>query len=399
MRRGTLVLTLVLAAVSSAAARPIDAITTDGETFVRGGDHDAPVLSASGRFVAFYSDSPGFVPGDDNRADDVFVRDMKAGRTTRVSVRSDGSAVRGFSTSPSISADGRLVAFTSTAETLAPGDGNGETDVFVHDRRAGTTVLVSRVTGGAAGNGRSGDAHLSPDGRFVVFSSRASDLAPQDTDARSDVFVHDLVTGATGLVSGADDGASDTPVIAADGRFIAFRAAADIVVRNMLSGAVRPVNRTGGGEPITVVGDTISIAGDGSRVAFAGRPPQARRGSEVYVRDLADGTTRIVSSRDGKPSTGTSAQPSISLDGRVVAFDSSAQLVPGQPRRAVLAFAYDLRRKRIVRPVVRLPPRLRSNHDEQDATLSGDGSFIAFSMDIRHPSKWVSQQLFRIKLP
>ena len=131
------------------------------------------------------------------------------------------------SVDPAISADGRFVAFSSDATNLVPGDTNGTADVFVRDRQTGTTRRVSVGSGGAQGNGLSVDPAISADGRFVAFASDATNLVPGDTNGADDVFVRDRQTGTTRRVSVGSGGAqgdrvSFDPAISADGRFVAF---------------------------------------------------------------------------------------------------------------------------------------------------------------------------------
>ena len=152
-----------------------------------GGD---PAISADGRFVAFASSASNLVAGDTNNQEDVFVRDRWTGRTERVSVGRDGSQGDSGSAAPSLSADGRFVAFASFATNLVPNDTNGEQDGFIHDRRTGKTTRVSVATGGAEANGFNGAPKLSADGRLVAFDSGATNLVPGDTNLVTDVFVH-----------------------------------------------------------------------------------------------------------------------------------------------------------------------------------------------------------------
>jgi len=153
-----------------------------------------PAISGDGRFVAFSSWASDLVPGDTNGFADVFVRDRATGVTTRVSVDSTGVEGNGPSQFPDITADGRLVAFFSDADNLVAQDTNGVPDVFVHDRVSGLTERASVDSGGnqipfpfAAGA-----ASLSPDGRFVGFSSSADNLVLRDQNGVGDVFVRDL---------------------------------------------------------------------------------------------------------------------------------------------------------------------------------------------------------------
>jgi len=151
-----------------------------------------PSISANGRFVVIASKASNLAPGDTNQSWDIFVHDLQTGRTTRVSVASDGT--EGDNSSwwkAPISADGRFVAFESGATNLVPGDTNRKVDIFVHDQRTGQTTRVSIASDGSQSNGSSEWASISADGRFVAFVSSASNLVPGDTNERQDIFVHD----------------------------------------------------------------------------------------------------------------------------------------------------------------------------------------------------------------
>jgi Tol biopolymer transport system component/pimeloyl-ACP methyl ester carboxylesterase len=150
-----------------------------------------PSISANGRIVAFQSVFDDLIPGDSNGYEDVVVHDLDSGVTTLVSVASDGTQGNGRSTNPVVSSDGRFVAFDSLASNLVPGDTNRQPDVFVHDRQSSVTSRVSVATNGAQGNGGSGWHFISSDGRFVTFASSANNLVPGDTNETFDIFVRD----------------------------------------------------------------------------------------------------------------------------------------------------------------------------------------------------------------
>ena len=159
-------------------------------------------LSADGRFVTFDSEASNLVAGDTNNVRDVFVRDRQSGATTRESVGEGGAQSGGGSYAGSISEDGHLVAFLADASNLVAGDTNNETDVFVHDHLRGTTIRASVESARAQANQRSQSPEISAGGRFVAFDSYSSNLIAEDTNRASDVFVHDLQSGATTRVSG-----------------------------------------------------------------------------------------------------------------------------------------------------------------------------------------------------
>jgi Tol biopolymer transport system component len=327
-------------------------VASDG---TQGNSHSgSPSISADGRYVAFASYASNLVPGDTNGVMDVFVHDRLTGQTTRVSVASDGTQGNGESRYPSISADGRYVAFMSYASNLVPGDTNGKADVFVHDRLTGQTTRVSVASDGTQGNGDSwGWPSISADGRYVAFESSASNLVPGDTNGRADIFVHDRLTGQTTRVSVASDGtqgnnSSVWPSISADGRYVAFMSyasnlvpgdtngALDIFVHDRLTGQTTRVSVASDGTQGNGYSWDSSISADGRYVAFESWasnlvPGDTNGKQDIFVHDRLTGqTTRVSVASDGTEGNNNSGWPSISADGRYVAFHSDASnLVPG----------------------------------------------------------------------
>ena len=168
------------------------------------------------------------VAGDTNGVRDVFVHDRQTGATTRVSVNSSENQGNAESLAPSLSADGRYVAFASSASNLVTGDTNATSDVFVRDRQTGATTRVSVSSSGTQGNNSSREPSFSADGRFVAFTSQADNLVTGDSNGFADVFVHDRQTAKTTRVSLDGNGNqwasdSDSPSISGDGRFVAYR--------------------------------------------------------------------------------------------------------------------------------------------------------------------------------
>ena len=192
-----------------------------------------PSISADGRFVAFESNASNIVPGDTNNTSDIFVRDLSTNTTTRVSVDSAGNQANKVSSQPSISANGRFVAFYSDASNLVPGDTNNLADIFVRDLLTNTTTRVSVDSAGNQGNLVSSDPSISANGRFVAFQSQGSNVVPGDTNNTNDIFVRDLLTNTTTRVS-VDSagilGESGIPSISADGPFVAFHSISSNIV-------------------------------------------------------------------------------------------------------------------------------------------------------------------------
>jgi Tol biopolymer transport system component len=328
-------------------------VGSDGEQGQSDGGH-APSMSADGRFVAFYSYASNLVAGDTNDNFDVFVHDRTTGQTSRVSAASDGDQANHSSYDPSISADGRYVAFESGASNLVAGDTNGAGDVFVHDRQTGITSRVSVSSDGDQANEINHFPSISADGRYVAFVSYASNLVPGDTNGKADVFVHDRQTGTTSRVSVRSNGdqgigRSWTPSISSDGRYVAFVSGAsnlvsgdtngktDVFVHDRTTGQTSRVNvRSNGDQANHPSGSTPSISAHGRYVAFRSGasnlvPGDTNHAVDVFVHDRTTGQTRRVSVRsNGNQANDNSLYPSISADGRYAAFYSDAtNLVPG----------------------------------------------------------------------
>ena len=337
---------------------------TDGEAQALGGGSSTPAISADGRYVAFYSDATNLVAGDTNSATDVFVRDRTAGTTTRVSVATGGAQASGYSSDPTISADGRYVAFYSSAANLVPGDTNGTSDVFVRDRTAGTTTRVSVATGGTQSNGYSDESSVSSSGRYVAFRSSATNLVPGDTNGKEDLFIRDVVAGTTARVNVATGGAQATggdsgwPSFSADERHVVFDSGAtnlvpgdtngtgDVFVRDLVAGTTMRASVGAGGVQSNGYSQFSSISSDGRYVALASAATNLVAGDtnavrDVFVRDMATGVTiRVSVTTAGAQATGgDSGWPVITPDGRYVTFGSEAtNLVSGDTNGATDIF-------------------------------------------------------------
>lgn len=251
-----------------------------------------PSLSGNGRFVAFESDAPNLIPGDGNSASDIFVHDRFQGTTVRVSVDSGGRESNGDSFHPAISGGGRYVVFSSVATDLVLGDTNGVEDVFMHDLETGTTTRVSVNAQGVQGNGVSRDPDLSDDGSRVAFSTRAKNLVAGHFGNHEDVVVRDLITGEYFLGSASvtglsGNGASRRPSLSGDGTHVGFDSKAKDLIDD----------------------DTNFFL-------------------DVFVRDLEAGTTfRASESSWGTESNGDSFAASLSFTGRYVAFQSKGNSI------------------------------------------------------------------------
>ena len=363
-------------------------------------------ISADGRFVAFQSYASNLVPGDTNNKNDIFVRDLSTNTTTRASVDSAGFQGNSDSLLPSISADGRFVAFTSFASNRLPGDTNNRDNIFVRDLSTNTTTRVSVDSAGNQGNSDSNNSAISADGRFVAFQSYASNLVPGDTNNRFEIFVRDLSTNTTtraSVDSAGNQGNSDslTPSISADGRFVAFTSFAsnrlgetnnrdDIFVRDLLTNTTTRVSVDSAGNPGNSDSSSPSISADGRFVAFESQASNLVPGdtnnffnqAKIFVRDLSTNTTTRVSVNSaGIQGDENSFNPSISADGRFVAFSSAASnLVPGDTNNKQDIFVRDLSTNTITRVSVDSAGD-RGQYDDAlfGPLISADGRFVAFS--------------------
>lgn len=333
--------------------------TTRASVRSNGGEANAsstnPQISDSGRFVAFSSSATNLIGLDGNGANDVFVRDRDKKKTRRISTRSNGGEANGSSSVQGISGDGRYVLFHSNASNLVPGDSNGTTDVFVKDRKTGKTTRVSRRTNGSQGNGPSDLSAISPSGRYVAFVSSATNLVPNDSNGSLDVFVHDRQNKKTVRASVANNGAqgngtSYRPAMANNGS-VAFPSVAtnlvpndanatwDVFVHNITTDKTRRVSvSSAGAEGNGNSGQLFAppkISANGERIAFDSLATTLVAGDgngvvDVFLHNRKNQTTRRVSVRfDGTQSNGQALMGDISSNGKFVSFLSIATNLVG----------------------------------------------------------------------
>jgi Tol biopolymer transport system component len=380
---------------------------TDRISVTAGGDQangasGGAAVSASGRFVAFHSSAANLVPDDTTRNWDVFVYDRATGAVERVSVRSDGGESNGASVFPSVSANGRLVAFRSTASNLVPGDTNRRLDAFVYDRSTKTIRRASIGTRGRQANRDVSAADLSGNGRVVIFATAASTLVRGDTNGKRDVFARDLVSNRTTRLSisnlkGQPNDDSNSATVSADGRYVGFRSQASNLVSGDTNGIEDPfvfdrrrnltrrVNVTSDGEQVFGLSFRPSLSANGRFVAFRSLaanlvPGDTNRQVDVFVRDLAARKTeRISVSSSGRQGNGRSYRPNISANGRYVVFASSATtLVRRDTNRVPDVFRHDRRTGRTTRVSLTTGGRQAGGCSIHPKT-NADGTVVAFT--------------------
>ncbi len=406
-RRAALLLPLALHAGTSLGA----AQTTERASVAWDGSEAAldclyPAISGDGRFAGFFSRDPGLVPGDTNAASDAFLRDRANATTERVSLADSGAQSNDDSFDMSISGDGRFVTFWSYATNLVPGDVGFHADVFLRDRQLGRTERVSVSGAGIAGNDDSFKGVLTPDGRFVVFLSYASNLVPGDTNHCLDVFVRDRQAGTVervDLSSSGAEGDDDTfqAAISADGRFVAFSTwatnfarvdAQDVFLRDRLLGTTELVSRSSGGVHGNGASMVAALSADGRFVAFASAASNLVAGDgnsawDVFVRDRTLGTTERVSVSTSGVEANADSGPdlAISADGRFVAFSSAAKnLVDGQTLLDPEVYVRDRLLGTTTCVSVATGGAPGSFRSGDGLGLSADGRFVAFASQARN---------------
>ncbi|NPV58724.1 MAG: hypothetical protein HPY75_03550 [Actinobacteria bacterium] len=363
----------------------------------------APSISADGRYVAFHSKASNLVAGDGNGVDDVFLKDLVTGSVVRCSTDQLGGEANGASQNPSLSADGSRVAFESAASDLVAGDGNGVTDVFMKDVAGGAVTRISCDSGGSEGNNDSSHAAISADGKFVAFVSNASNLAAGDGNGTSDVFRKDTSTGAVEVCSATATGTvgngwSNTPSISADGRYVAFSSrasnlvtgdgngASDVFRKDLQTGSILRCSTDSNGVEAYYESSEPCISPDGRYVALCSVSALVwgfyTGYREVYLKDTVTGKVKLCSSSESNSvARSSSPHPTVSLDGQYVFFyTDSYNLVEGVGGR------YQVFRKR---PLYE-PPHLTSvspgaGPAGSEITLTGTlfgntraGSYVAF---------------------
>ena len=392
-------LMLPASAVVAQATRQMELVSVTASSNEAAGDHSYEAVdkavSADGRFVVFQSDASTLVPGDRNNTGDVFVRDRQAGLTERVSVSTGGlegnlESYGGFS----ISANGRYVAFSSAASNLVRGDRNNSSDVFVRDRETGQTQRVSVASSGAEANLDSSRPSISADGRYVAFESAASNLVPGDGNGARDVFVRDRETGQTerASVDLGDTGLGSTHAsISGDGQFVAFVAtdysddgAANIWLRDRKTGVTELISVDGHATPVNQFNDWPDVNANGRYVVYQSAatnlvPGDSNDSVDIFLRDRVTGTTELVSVDSGSgQANGASWNPSISADGRYVAFESPASnLVPGDTNARYDIFVRDRQSKSTERHSVAADGG-QADGNSFRPSLSADGRYVVF---------------------
>jgi len=383
-----------LLAAASAGVAATERVSVGSDGTQADSFSQAPAVSADGRYVAFVSGASNLGAGLSWNENLVYVRDRGTGKTECVSVSSDGSPANGGCGDSAISADGRYVAFDSIATNLDPEGMNQTFNVFVHDRSTGKTWCLNTSPWGTLGNGMSESPSMSADGRRVAFASNSTGLGVEVT-GRVNLYVYDLRSGQKRLVTrswqgGTPNGDSHVPAISANGRFVAFQSDArnlvpgsstpyGVYVSDLLTGRTERVGVAPGGQDMHA--DGASISDDGRYVAFHGQGETFL--GRIYIRDRLTKKTILASrgwSADQTPRDSVVAK--ISGNGRYVAFssttvDSPNGVRPGDWRLFVRDL--DLNRTSRVDVTSDGAPANGDSGPLGSLAISADGRYIAFS--------------------
>ena len=420
MLRGVWIILLAIILPGLSGAAQIELVSKASPAGLTG-HSSQPSISGDGRYVAFLSEARGLVPGqiDTNVADDVFLYDRVTRRTVLVSrtATSPVTAGNGRSEGARISRDGNYVVFLSRSTNLVPGqvDTPRTVDVFLYDRQAGTTSLVSRASGSGnrTANGESSLAGVSADGSIVLFQSLGTNLVPgqDDRNRGSDVFTYErrtrsvtLVSRAGGLAHRTGNNAAGPARLSLDGEHAAFASAAtdllgggtstppgSVFLYRRSTRSLTLASRTDDARAsLVTAGDPPLMSGDGRFIAFlSGDPLRAandpRETPNLFLFDRNTGKASVVN-RSALTSPFAPETPiallDISDDGRSILLLSSAEnLVPGQKEGNAEndLFLFD-GVTREVRLVSHAPkdPLQTIDHGALDGRVSADGRFVAF---------------------
>jgi Tol biopolymer transport system component len=344
--RSTVVVSCILALPALAQTTTRVSVTSSGAQVV--GHSEFPSISHDGRYVAYLSKAPGLVPEDANNIQDIFRHDRYTGAVQRMSVNTAGVASTGLSDLPSISADGRFVAFQSFAGNFDAADLNGASyyDIYLRDTQLGTTTLMSKNSGGLGSSfGHSAKAKISANGVYVVFESDSSTLVPSDNGAFTDIFVHNRVTGMTAKLS------EPIPDLFGTGHSYVSSISAD--------------------------GELVTFQSAGSNLVSG----DTNSKSDVFLRDWIGPSlsiTIVSRSSSGVLGNGNSSDATISADGKFVVFSSDAtNLVAGDTNNANDIFVRDLVAGTTERVSVS-SSGVQGNNFSQYADISADGRYVVF---------------------
>ena len=321
-------------------------------------------LSGEGSLVAFASDADNLTPNDTNGYRDVFVRDLISSSTLLVSADMSGAAPgNGMSYGPAITSDGRYVAFTSTATNLVAGDMNNASDVFVRDLVNDTTVLVSVNANGFSGNGASYSPMISGDGRAVLFHSLASDLAPGAAGSGEKLYWRDLWSGTTSTII-ASGPANLAATMTASGRFAVFGGGTGFSVWDSQTATIVFTSTFPNSQA-----NAVWASADGNRIAVA-----CSNSSALYVMDRTTGGTNLL----GTIRSASLASPCFSGDGRYLAYAVTSANVATDTNGLPDVYLYHCQTGSNILVSQPFNAPASANGASDSPAISPDGRFVAY---------------------
>ncbi len=384
---------------ASASGPTTKRVTQKGST-ESNGDAALPSVSSNGQFVAYESGQTNLVGGAGSSGDAVFWWNRKTGTTKLASHAMGNQTPDGQSFGATISSDGRYVSFESEADNLVPNDTNGVSDAFRWDSHTGKITVASVSTGGVLSDGDSGDVSMSPNGRYVAFSTSAMNLGPGDHNIYDDVYVRDLVahttTRASVPIAGHQLDGDSIETCMSDGDIMGFGSRSDflvshsqpdaneVYVRDLHAHTTKEVSVNASGAPGTMNAFQCDISANGRYVAFdsysGNLSSKDGDASDVFLRDVTAGKTYLASiGHDGSPGDDSSTTASVSDDGRFVAFQSDAHnLIAGDGNHVQDVFRYD-RTGHTTKRLSVATGGAAGNDASSYVELSGDGSWAVFT--------------------
>jgi Tol biopolymer transport system component len=399
--RIALLLGIAAAGSGSAAGQTTTRLSHDSIGVQGNGASANASISRDGTLVVFQSAASNLVTGDANGLRDVFVRDLTTNTTECLSRNTFGGTGDDDSDFPTISADERYVAFRSGATNLGPLDFNGHArDIYVVDRTNGSKAIVSMSSAGVQGNDWSHSPALSSDGRYVAFSSLATNLVAGDTNGAADIFVRDQQQGTTIRVSVNSQGVQAngdcwSPALSYDGRYVAFSSPATnlhplggssghaVFVRDTQNGTTTCASLAHTGEP--AAGGRPTFSPEGRYIGYCSGasllPGDTNNNADVFLYDIQDGVlSRIISSTDGsRPNS--EFMPSLSQDARFIAFDSDdPNLVAGDSNGVCDVFIHD-RLTSVTMRVSLSTNDSEANGNSAQPSITPDGNLLVFHSD------------------
>ncbi|MEK6749872.1 MAG: putative Ig domain-containing protein [Pseudomonadota bacterium] len=382
------------------ADRLVTRVSVDGSGVQGNAASDETVISANGRYVIYSSTASNLVSGDTNGFRDIFMYDRRNNSLKKITHNLSGGATDGNSSDVAVSGDGHFVVFASDATQLVASDANALRDIFVYDRDTDSYEKISNGVGGVAANGNSYWPSISNDGRYVAFVSEANNLVSGDTNAARDAFVFDRNTGVMkriGSLGGQNNGASGHVAVSGDGQYVVFESDAtnlvssdsngvtDVFLYNNTTGAVKLISRAIGGAYGNAKSSSAAIDSSGRYAAFVSSATNLVTGDtnskdDIFIYDIAkNALSRVSTTSAGTEANGNSASPKISKNGKFVVFTSDAtNLVTGDTNATTDIFVKDISTATTERASVTY---LAAELDgaSNSPSITDDGRIVAFA--------------------